>query len=113
MLQAKSVVRKEINNHPYLFVNLVFAFFPFSFIFGTFIVNLIDDINIYFTDFIKTNDYFDFIIIDECHRGGADNESNWRKILEYFVPVHVQCHVEVSFQTFSRSFIDLRADVFA
>ena len=40
MLQAKSVVRKEINNHPYLFVNLVFAFFPFSFIFGTFIVNL-------------------------------------------------------------------------
>ena len=40
MLQAKSVVRKEINNHPYLFVNLVFSFFPISFILGTLIVNL-------------------------------------------------------------------------
>ncbi len=30
------------------------------------------------------NDYFDFIIIDECHRGGANDESNWRSILEYF-----------------------------
>jgi type I restriction enzyme R subunit len=29
-------------------------------------------------------DYFDFIIIDECHRGGANDESNWRNILEYF-----------------------------
>lgn len=29
-------------------------------------------------------DYFDFIIIDECHRGGANDESNWRSILEYF-----------------------------
>ncbi len=32
------------------------------------------------------NDYFDFIIIDECHRGGAQDESNWRGILEYFKP---------------------------
>ena len=32
------------------------------------------------------NDYFDFIIIDECHRGGANDESNWRDILEYFSP---------------------------
>ena len=40
MLQAKSIFQKEISNNPYLFVNLVFAFFPFSFIFGTFIVNL-------------------------------------------------------------------------
>jgi len=32
------------------------------------------------------NDYFDFIIIDECHRGGANDESNWRSILEYFSP---------------------------
>jgi len=32
------------------------------------------------------NDYFDFIIIDECHRGGANDESNWRGILEYFSP---------------------------
>ena len=31
-------------------------------------------------------DYFDFIIIDECHRGGANDESNWRGILEYFNP---------------------------
>ena len=27
---------------------------------------------------------FDFIIIDECHRGGANDESNWRGILDYF-----------------------------
>ena len=31
-------------------------------------------------------DFFDFIIIDECHRGGANDEGNWRKILEYFAP---------------------------
>jgi type I restriction enzyme R subunit len=31
-------------------------------------------------------DFFDFIIIDECHRGGANDESNWRGILEYFAP---------------------------
>lgn len=31
-------------------------------------------------------DYFDFIIIDECHRGGANDESNWRAIMEYFSP---------------------------
>jgi len=31
-------------------------------------------------------DYFDFIVIDECHRGGANDESNWRGILEYFSP---------------------------
>ncbi|MFO7766114.1 MAG: DEAD/DEAH box helicase family protein [Pelovirga sp.] len=29
-------------------------------------------------------DFFDFIVIDECHRGGANDESNWRKIMEYF-----------------------------
>ena len=40
MLQAKTVVRTEINNHPYLFVNLVFGFFPISFILGTLIVNI-------------------------------------------------------------------------
>jgi len=38
----------------------------------------------YFGDYPA--DFFDFIIIDECHRGGANNESNWRGILEYFVP---------------------------
>ena len=31
-------------------------------------------------------DFFDFIIIDECHRGGANDESTWRDILEYFKP---------------------------
>lgn len=31
-------------------------------------------------------DFFDFIVIDECHRGGANDESNWRGILEYFSP---------------------------
>ncbi|MBK8039481.1 MAG: DEAD/DEAH box helicase family protein [Verrucomicrobiaceae bacterium] len=31
-------------------------------------------------------DFFDFIIIDECHRGGANDESNWRGILNYFAP---------------------------
>lgn len=29
-------------------------------------------------------DFFDLIIVDECHRGSAKKESNWRKILEYF-----------------------------
>ncbi len=31
-------------------------------------------------------DFFDFIIVDECHRGGAHDESSWREILEYFQP---------------------------
>jgi type I restriction enzyme R subunit len=38
----------------------------------------------YFGEYPK--DYFDFIIIDECHRGGANDEGNWRGILEYFEP---------------------------
>lgn len=29
-------------------------------------------------------DFFDFIIIDECHRGGANDESQWRELMEYF-----------------------------
>ena len=36
----------------------------------------------YFGEYEK--DFFDFIIIDECHRGGANNEDNWRGILDYF-----------------------------
>jgi type I restriction enzyme, R subunit len=32
------------------------------------------------------SDFFDFIIIDECHRGGANDESSWREVLEYFKP---------------------------
>ncbi|MBI2448161.1 DEAD/DEAH box helicase family protein [Candidatus Microgenomates bacterium] len=38
----------------------------------------------YFGEYPK--DFFDFIIIDECHRGGANDESNWRDILDYFSP---------------------------
>lgn len=38
----------------------------------------------YFGDY--PSDFFDFIVIDECHRGGANDESNWRGILEYFSP---------------------------
>ena len=29
-------------------------------------------------------DFFDFIIIDECHRGGANDESQWRELMNYF-----------------------------
>lgn len=43
-----------------------------------------DDNKPYFGEYPK--DYFDFIIIDECHRGGANDESTWRAILEYFSP---------------------------
>ena len=38
----------------------------------------------YFGDYPP--DFFDFIVIDECHRGGANDESNWRGILDYFAP---------------------------
>ena len=31
-------------------------------------------------------DFFDFVVIDECHRGGANDESTWRGILEHFSP---------------------------
>lgn len=38
----------------------------------------------YFGDYPR--DFFDFIVIDECHRGGANDESTWREIMEYFSP---------------------------
>jgi type I restriction enzyme R subunit len=38
----------------------------------------------YFGNYPK--DFFDFIVVDECHRGGARDESTWRAILEYFSP---------------------------
>jgi type I restriction enzyme R subunit len=38
----------------------------------------------YFGEYPK--DFFDFIIIDECHRGGANDEGSWRAILDYFSP---------------------------
>ncbi len=31
-------------------------------------------------------DFFDCVVVDECHRGGANDESTWRGILEYFAP---------------------------
>ena len=31
-------------------------------------------------------DFFDFVIVDECHRGGANDESEWRDILDHFAP---------------------------
>jgi type I restriction enzyme, R subunit len=36
----------------------------------------------YFGEYPK--DFFDLVIIDECHRGGANDESNWRDIMEHF-----------------------------
>jgi type I restriction enzyme R subunit len=38
----------------------------------------------YFGDYPA--DFFDFIVIDECHRGGANDQSSWRAILDYFSP---------------------------
>jgi type I restriction enzyme R subunit len=38
----------------------------------------------YFGDYPP--DFFDLIIIDECHRGGANDEGNWRRILTHFSP---------------------------
>lgn len=55
-------------------------------IFQTFMSGADDDGNPapYFGDYPA--DYFDFIVIDECHRGGANDEGNWRGVLEYFSP---------------------------
>lgn len=33
-------------------------------------------------------DFFDLVVIDECHRGSARDESNWRDVLEYFEPAY-------------------------
>ena len=38
----------------------------------------------YFGDYPA--DFFDLIVIDECHRGGANDEGQWRAILDYFKP---------------------------
>lgn len=32
------------------------------------------------------SDFFDFVVVDECHRGGANDESEWRDILNHFAP---------------------------
>jgi len=41
-----------------------------------------DDVSGYYRQYHK--DFFDLIVIDECHRGSANDESSWRKILEHF-----------------------------
>ena len=33
-------------------------------------------------------DFFDLVIVDECHRGSARDDSNWREILEWFKPAY-------------------------
>jgi type I restriction enzyme R subunit len=38
--------------------------------------------NPYYMDY--PSDYFDLIVVDECHRGGAAQDGNWRKILDHF-----------------------------
>lgn len=43
-----------------------------------------EDENAYYKQYPQ--DFFDLIIIDECHRGGANDESTWRRIMEYFSP---------------------------
>lgn len=42
-----------------------------------------DDDKEHFSE-LFTSDFFDLIIVDECHRGSAKEESRWRRILEYF-----------------------------
>jgi len=47
-----------------------------------------ENIGAYYKEYPE--DFFDLIIIDECHRGAANNEGSWRAILEHFSPaVHV------------------------
>ena len=42
-----------------------------------------DDDKEHFSE-LFTPDFFDLVIVDECHRGSAKEESRWRRILEYF-----------------------------
>jgi len=69
---------KDIRQHGHVPMNAS-VFFT---IFQTFMSG--DDNIPYFGEYPP--DFFDFIIIDECHRGGANDESNWRGIMEYFSP---------------------------
>lgn len=55
-------------------------------IFQTFMTGDVDSEEPQFTFEGYEPDFFDFIVIDECHRGGARDESSWRGILEYFKP---------------------------
>lgn len=40
--------------------------------------------NDYYKEFPR--DFFDLVVVDECHRGSASEDSNWRQILEYYSP---------------------------
>lgn len=51
-------------------------------IFQTFMCRPAEDANPYYMQYPKN--FFDFIIIDECHRGGANDESEWRELLDWF-----------------------------
>ncbi len=37
-----------------------------------------------YQELFPNSEYFDLVIVDECHRGSAKDDSNWRNILEYF-----------------------------
>ncbi len=83
-ISAKEV-RK--NGHPQMNASVFFT------IFQTFMVQkdktVTDKENFSSKDFLfgaYPENFFDLIIVDECHRGGANDESRWRGILEYFSP---------------------------
>ena len=68
MTEVKTVVKEE-TEHYAIAAELEAAYQKPSFNFGEY-----------------DKDFFDFIIIDECHRGGARDESSWRAIMEHFSP---------------------------
>lgn len=45
-------------------------------------INEEDDVNAYYKQY--PHDFFDLVVIDECHRGSANDDSSWRDILDYF-----------------------------
>ncbi len=45
-------------------------------------INEDDDVNAYYKQY--PSDFFDLVVIDECHRGSANEDSSWRDILDYF-----------------------------
>jgi len=55
-------------------------------IFQTFMTKVAEDRPEEFTFGAYPRDYFDLVIVDECHRGGANDQGNWRGILNYFSP---------------------------
>ena len=57
---------------------------PFDHTQGRHIKSVPEPVEGYFGEYPP--DFFDLIVIDECHRGGANDEGSWRGILEYFAP---------------------------